>query len=237
MFASLRKVALRLGLLAGIPVIGVLLLSAEIEESARTRAQTADAIGSIEDLAELSVRMTDAVDELQTERAAAALSLGLRGADSPSATAQEQAIGNLSAQQTKTDRAIGAMDAFLAGRDLNRLPPRLRADLSRAHDALAGLPGERRSVTEGSATIAQLLEFYGSTNDALIDATAALTRLSNDGEMLRALSSLVAVMRVQECDSREHAVLSNTFAKGEYAPGIYRYLVNLVTEQGVYAAS
>jgi signal transduction histidine kinase len=237
MFASLRKVALRLGLLAGVPVIGVLLLSAQIEESARSRARSADAIGSVEDLAELSVRMTDTVGQLQTERAAAALTLGWRGADPAPAAAEKDAMAGLLAQESKTDAAIGAMDGFLAQRDLSRLPVRLNADLSHTHAALAGLAAERNAVADGSASIAQLLEFYGGANAALIDATAALTRLSTDGEMLLALSSLVAVMQVKECDSREHAVLSHTFASGEFAPGMYRYLVALVTERSVHVAS
>jgi signal transduction histidine kinase/HAMP domain-containing protein len=237
MFASLRKVALRLGLLAGVPVIGVLLLSAEIEEGARTRARSADAIGSVEDLAELSVRMTNTVDQLQTERAAAALALGWRGADPPVAASESNAMAGLLAQEGKTDAAITAMDGFLAQRDVNRLPVRLNADLSRAHAGLTGMAAERKAVADGSASIAQLLDFYGSANASLIDATAALTRLSTDGEMLRALSSLVAVMQVKECDSREHAVLSHTFANGEFAPGMYRYLVALVTERSVHVAS
>jgi two-component system, chemotaxis family, sensor kinase CheA len=234
MFASLRKVALRLGILAGIPVIGVLLLSVQIERGARARARSADAIGSIEDLAELSVRMTGAVGQLQPERAAAALSLGWRGSDP---AAQRAAMTNLLAQETKTDAAIAAMDGFLAERDVSRLPVRLRADLARAHAALAGMPAERERVADGSATIAQLLELYGSANESLLDATAALTRLSDDGELLRALSSLVALMQVKECDSRMHAVLSHTFASGEFAPGMYRYLVTLVTEQRVDVAA
>ncbi len=40
-------------------MIGVLLLSVEVESFARERSRTADAIGSIEDLAELSAHDRD----------------------------------------------------------------------------------------------------------------------------------------------------------------------------------
>jgi len=236
-FASFRRIAFKLALLAGVPVLGVLLLSGQIALSARDRARTADAIGSIEDLAELSARMTDSVDELQTERAVAALSLGLRDANPPDPALEQRVDANLLAQERKTDAAVDAMDEFLAKRDRSRLPSRLRGDLEKAQLSFGRARKERLELVTGKGSLNSVLEFYGDTNDALIDATAALRGLSKDGDMLQGLSSLVAVMQVQECESREHAVLSHTFARGEFAPGLFRYLVTLVTEQGVHQAS
>ena len=237
MFGRVRKIAFKLAFLAGIPVIGALLLSGEIVNGARERARSAETIGSIEDLAELSARMTATVNQLQTERALAALVLGLRGADEPRVSAVAAATAAFAAQQKMTAVSVGQMEAFLQGRDIRRMPPRLQGDLRRARAALSAAPTERDQVANGTASVSQIMEFYGSTNAALIDATAALTRLSNDGELLRALSSLVALMNVQECASREHAVLSHTFAVGEFAPGMYRDLVTLMTEQRVHAAT
>ena len=231
---AFRKISLKLAVLAGIPVLGVALLALQIEREARDRARSAEAIGSIEDLADLSARMTDTVDQLQTERALAALSLGLREKDSSASEAVEPA---LSAQARKTDDAVRLMESFLAKRDLQRLPRRLGAGLAHARVALARLPDARRSIVTGTVPITDMLEYYGGTNSELIDATAALTQLSSDGEMLRGLSSLVAVMQVEECDSRVHALLAHTFSKGGFAPGLYRYLVTLLTERRVHAAS
>ncbi len=237
MFRALRKIAFRLAILAGVPVIGALLLSLEIAHDARDRAHSAEAIGSIEDLAELSARMTATVDELQTERASAALALGFHDANLERTQEQQQANVSLLAQGARTDAAFATMNAFLRARNVTRLPHRLRDDLNRAQAAWERARGTRRAVPVGEVSVTKLLEYYDSTNDALIDATAALTRLSNDGEVLRALSSLVAIMQVKECASREHAVLSHTFAAGEFAPGMYRYLVTLITEQSVHSAS
>jgi two-component system chemotaxis sensor kinase CheA len=234
--ASFRKIAFKLAVLAGVPVLGVLLLSGQIALSARDRARTADAIGSIEDLAELSARVTDAVDELQTERALAALSLGLRDADPPDPALQQRVDANLLAQERKTDAAASETDEFLATRDRSRLPQRLRSDLEKAQSSFERARKERPEIVSGRASLNSVLELYGNTNDALIDATAALRGLSEDGDMVKGLTSLVAIMQVQECESREHAVVSHAFARGEFPPGLYRYLVTLVTEQGVHAA-
>jgi two-component system, chemotaxis family, sensor kinase CheA len=227
MFGPFRKIAFKLAVLAGVPVIGALLLSAHITREARERARSTEGIGSIEDLAELSARMTATLGELQTERALAALLAGFEAAD-PSA---------LLAQETKTDVAVRAIDGFLAKRDLSRLPQGLSGDLGRARARLQQLPEMRRKLVAAKPSIDDVLSFYGETNNELISASAGLTQLSNDGELLRALSTLVATMQVKERSSREHAVLSNTFAHQEFSPGLYRYFVTLVTEESVYIAS
>ncbi|HEY0469581.1 MAG TPA: nitrate- and nitrite sensing domain-containing protein [Polyangiaceae bacterium] len=226
-----------MAILAGVPVIGALLLSLEIESSARERSRTADTIGSIEDLAELSSRMTATVDELQTERALAALTLGLRQAKQVTGESSQSAQSALARQEAKTDRAVAQLEGFLAQAEVARLPSqRLQAALRLARAELGGIQAQRLRANQGP-TPDGLLSYYSKINDALTDATAALTRLSNDGELLRALSSLVALMQVQERESREHAVLSHTFAAGEFAPGMYRYLVTLTTEKSVHSTS
>ncbi|MFZ5896564.1 MAG: nitrate- and nitrite sensing domain-containing protein [Myxococcota bacterium] len=227
MFDKLRKIAVKLAILAGVPVIGALLLSAHITREARERARSSEGIGSVEDLAELSARMTGTIAELQSERALAALATGFESPDTAA----------LLAQEAKTDAAVRTMDDFLAQRDLSRLPRRLGGDLGRARAQLKELGDQRRKLLEPNANIDEVLKFYGETNNELISASAALTQLSDDGELLRALSTLVATMQVKERGSREHAVLNHTFAHGEFAPGLYRYFVTLVTEEGVYIES
>jgi two-component system, chemotaxis family, sensor kinase CheA len=227
MLARFRKIGVKLAVLAGVPVVGAILLAANITREASERARSAEGIGSVEDLVELSGRMTDAVAELQTERALAALTAGFETPDTSALVAQE----------AKTDAAVRAMDEFLAQRDLSRLPLRLSGDLTRARAQLGRLGAERQKLVTASATIDEILAFYGGADSDLISASAALTQLSNDGELLRGLSALVATMQVKERSSREHAVLNHTFAHGAFAPGLYRYFVTLVTEEGVYRES
>ena len=238
MVSGVRKIAFKLAVLAGIPVIGALLLSVEVERSARERSRTAEAIGSIEDLAELSARMTATVDELQTERALAALTLGLRQASLPLNQRVQGAEATLANQEAKTDAVVAQMEGALAQREVTRLPSRrLQSALRNARAELSRIHAERLRLSDPQTSVDSVLSYYSNINDRLTDATTALTRLSKDGDLLRALSTLVALMMVQERESREHAVLSHSFAAGEFAPGMYRYLVALTTEKDVYSAS
>lgn len=237
MLRGLQRIGFKLAILAGVPMIGALLLALEIESGARDRARTAEAIGSVEDLAELSARMTDTVNELQTERALSSLRLGLGSAKAPDTQAEGAAKVRLVAQESQTDIAAHAVDAFLSKLDFERLPARLGGNLRRARHALEQRAAERAAVLAGTEPVMDLLDYYGQTNAALIGATAALADLSNDGELVRDLSSLVAIMQVQECESRKHAVLNHRFAMGEFTPGLFRVLVTLATEQAVHVAT
>jgi two-component system chemotaxis sensor kinase CheA len=220
------KVRLKLVLLTGLPVLGALLLSALIARDAQQRAQTADSLGSIEDLAQLTERMTLVIHELQRERARQAYGVGIN----------EQDRSDVARQHEKTDRALESLDRFLRGRDESKLPAKLRQDLKGARDRLKGLAGHRASIRDG-LPIDTSLAFYAVINDSLIGATAAVTELTDDGELLRRIFRLVAAMQVIERSSREHALLSYVFATATFPPGTYRDFVTLLTEQAAYTAS
>src|SRR6185369_6326623 len=82
-------IALKLLLLAGFPVLGVLVLASLVVGSAREQLQRGQALGSVESLAELSEDVSTLVYRLQSERARLALELaGLEtpeGSDAPQA--------------------------------------------------------------------------------------------------------------------------------------------------------
>jgi serine phosphatase RsbU (regulator of sigma subunit) len=234
----------KLGLLAGIPMVGALLLALQIIGGAREQARKAEALGSIESLAELSAQMTSVVHALQLERAAGALSLGLherdakepsnRGGDAVSVEAK-RAAAEAQKQIEASDRALAQLNAFLTGRDVSRLPPRLTGPLKQARELLKKLPELRAQAKAGKTTIEEVFGLYRGATQAFVRAIAGLTDLSDDGELLRRINSLVSLLQLEERGSREHALLAHVFALGEFPPGSYRELVSLISEQDIYA--
>jgi two-component system chemotaxis sensor kinase CheA len=211
----------KLGLLAGVPVIGALLLSSIIVQDARRQAESAAALGSVEDLALLAAKISTSVHQLQHERALVSRKIG-EPADPP-----------LQAAMGESDKALGDLQGFLQHRDLKKLPPRLARDLSAATTLLNDLKEQRKAATAEGADLVKSLEFYSKADSTLISAISALMQLSDDGELLRAISSLVSVLQFKESASQEHALLANVFQHNEFGPGVYKVLVTLVTEQGV----
>jgi two-component system chemotaxis sensor kinase CheA len=89
-------------------------------------------------------------------------------------------------------------------------------------------------VLANGQPIDELLEYYESTNLTLISATAALSQLAEDSELLRAISALVVVLQITERASQEHALLSHVFTINEFPAGTYKDLVALTTEEAIY---
>ena len=226
LFSRLR-VGAKLALLAGIPILGILLLSLLVVRDVQQRAQAAAGLGSLEDLARLSDRILEVIDQLQWERAIVSRDAGRGGLVSAEAKEHEH----------KTDVALAALQAFLAERDEASLPTKLRQDLAGARQQLRTLPAVRARALDPQFDLLEFLGFFAEANDSLIRASAALTQLSDDKQLLVSIGGLVSAMQVIERNSREHALLSYVLAKQEFPPGSFRYLITLITEQEVYTDS
>lgn len=222
----LRRLPIRLKLilLAGVPVLGALILATLLSRDAERRAQSAAALGSIEDLARLSAHMSKLVQELQFERSELALRVGLKTPAAP----------ELAVRFERTDAASRELGAFLAQRRVATLPARLARDLGKAQRELAQLPDERNAARAADRDFARWAERYEIADRSLISATAALAQLSDDGELMRAISALVATMEIKERSSQEHALLSYVFAINEFPPGTFKQLVTLTTQEADY---
>jgi two-component system, chemotaxis family, sensor kinase CheA len=217
-------IRLKLMLLAGVPVIGALILAAIIARDAFRQAESAAAIGSIEDLASLSAQMSGLVHALQFERNELSLYLGQK---KPKSSA-------LSARMAQTDAARKQLGEFLATRKISSLPPRLARDLKTAEERLRALQRERADALSGEQPIDELLGYYQATDMTLISATAALSQLADDSQLMRAISALVTVLQIKERASQEHALLSHVFAINEFPAGTYKDFVALMTEEATY---
>jgi serine phosphatase RsbU (regulator of sigma subunit) len=235
----------KLGLLAGIPIVGALLLALQIIGAAREQARKAEALGSIESLADLSAQMTSVVHALQLERASEALWLGLHkrasgtNADGQDFVALKQSAAVAERDTDKriqaSDQALAQLDGFLKARDVSRLPQRLAGPLIEAQGRLKELPALRLKVKAGEATVGEVFAVHRIAAGALVRAIAGLTDLSDDGDLLRSINSLVSLLQLEERMSREHALLAHVFALGEFPPGSYRDLVSLISEEDIYA--
>lgn len=242
----LNKLSIRskLALLAGVPVLGALALASLLWIHAQAGARSAAALGSVEDLADLSKGMADLSHELQKERALSLLVLGfeerrrdpfaaLDGSGTP--TDLEKHRANLKAQRLSTSQLATQLEGFLQHRNIAGLPPRLREYLRSSARRLASLEKMRTDIDKGGQSVDHFIDYFAATNDELIGATAALTQLTDDGHVLRGLSALANMMQVKERSSQEHALLAHVFALGRFPPGTYRTFVSLITEEEVYA--
>lgn len=223
----------KLLLLAGIPVLASLILAGLVAQHAWTQTAAAAALGSIEDVAALSVRMSEVLGALQNERAYVAIHEGseLNVLDD----LQEPLTGEEPSKLAdKTSAAWRQLEEFLAARDLSKLPTRLAEDIRVFSEQLQKRTALRTRMEQEPVPVEEILTVYGRATSALLSATAALTELSDDGVLLRSISSLVALSQLTERFSREHALVSFALAAGAFPPGTFKTFVTLMTEQDVY---
>lgn len=230
-------IALKLLLLAGFPVLGVLVLASLVVGSAREQAQRGQALGSVESLAELSADVSTLVYRLQSERARLALDLAHRSPQDELNTpnpAPAPSLPPIAGTFAATDSALGRLRGFVSTRDLSRLPVRLSDGLASTLKHLERLGEVRGEAQHGSTSLSSLINYYAEPSRRLIHASAALSELTDDGEVLRSIAALVAVLELEERASAEHALLSYVYAAGDFPPGTFRELMTLVTEEQTF---
>lgn len=241
-----RSIAFKLLLLAGVPVLGALLLAGLVANNARDQLRRTEALGSVESLAELAQTASTLTYHLQLERTRTAFALGavqeqklgVPQAETmgPPASPRRQSVRRLELESTfaATDQALAALETFLASRDLSRLPHRLNRSLS---DSLRHLDrrGEvRQRALAGTLPAEELVEYYRVPSRQLILTVGALSELTDDGDLLRTISSLVAILELRERAAAEHALLGYVFTAGDFPPGTFRKYVALLTEEDTF---
>jgi serine phosphatase RsbU (regulator of sigma subunit) len=238
---KLFPIALKLLLLAGFPVLGVLVLASLVVGSAREQLQRGEALGSVESLAELSEDVSTLVYRLQSERARLALGLASKAPreTTDGAPATRLPVSPVDAAATlatfqATDAALSQLRRFVSTRNLSRLPARLSDGLTLTLAHLERLNEVRGEAQTGSASLSALVGFYAEPSRRLIRASAALSELTDDGEVLRSIAALVAVLELEERASAEHALLSYVYATGDFPPGSFRELMTQVTEEQTF---
>jgi len=236
------SIRLKLALLAGVPVVGAAILSAQIASQAMGQVKLAKSLGSIESLVELSKRSTDLIHDLEREQTSLCLLTGYRVGTNETGDktgeaalkGQREALNRTQFATSQTDARIQQLNEFLASRDASMLPKKLSKSLTQARHQVATLSNLRIQSETGVPRWEPLLDHYGRAIRLLTDTVAGLAELTNDGELLRTLNALVALLEFEASASAEHALLAHVLAVGDFPPGSYRKLVTVVTEQELY---
>ncbi len=217
-----RSVGQKLYLSAGLPlglVVAVLLF--QIVQNYRDLREAE----RVERIAELVVYLGDFVHESQTERGASSGFLGSGGTKFTS---------ELAAQRLKTDPARAAVITYLDGTDLSFLGEGFAeraADIRERLDDLANLRDQvDTQVIKAPEAVAQ----YTQTHALILESIEAAGRHIGNGPLAKAAYTYASFIQGKERAGLERATLSNTFAAGQFPPGLYERFVTLVAEQQTY---
>jgi len=97
-----------------------------------------------------------------------------------------------------------------------------------------GKETSRKAVDDHKVSSDGASSNYSGINESFMAVTAELAGMSSSGELVDLSSAYINFLLGKERAGIEQTVLSNTFAAGNFAPGMYRKFLSLVTERDVY---
>ena len=156
----------------------------------------------------LSERISALVHETQKERGLTAAFLG--GGD-------DKIREMLDGQRQNVNQQREALDEFLDGWHA-------KGDLAQAiQDAIAPLEKlaeHRQGVSEKSVSVGEGIGYYTKFNSGALAIIGGVAHASSDPEACMQATSYLNFLQAKERAGIERAVLSNTFARGSFGPGI-----------------
>ncbi|MBB1363567.1 MULTISPECIES: methyl-accepting chemotaxis protein [unclassified Shewanella] len=175
------------------------------------------------DLTQVAIINSSLVHELQKERGMSAGFLGSKG----------QAFkDNLVTQRAQTDIQIQRFNLVAQQDDF---PQQLQSTYNEVASAFNQLSQMRNNVTALNISVAEQVSYYTRINTLLLSMVDNAASQSVDSQIGITLKAFAAFLQLKERAGIERAVLSTTFGRSEFPPGLYRKFVTLVAEQQTYA--
>ena len=190
-----------------------------------SRYQIYRSMGRLHRLTELSVKASALVHELQKERGMSAGYLGSRGVSFDE---------ELKEQTEVTDEKRKILDASLKEtireNDFPEVTDKAKAILSQ----LENLDTIRKGVRSLELDASMAIGYYTNTNSLLLDLSILVASYSENARMTGELYSYVNFLKAKENAGIERAVMSNTFARDSFGPGMYERFISLLAAQDKY---
>ncbi|MGX9461734.1 methyl-accepting chemotaxis protein [Shewanella sp. A14] len=175
------------------------------------------------DLTQIAITNSALVHELQKERGMSAGFIGSKG----------QAFkDSVPKQRAETDKQLQRFN-LLAQQD--DFPKQLQTIYDEVASAFSQLDSIRNRVDGLNISVADQVSYYTRINTLLLSMVDNAASQSLDSLISIKLKSFAAFLQLKERAGIERAVLSTSFGKTEFPPGLYRKFVTLVAEQQTYA--
>ena len=177
---------------------------------------------------QLAVAVSALVHETQKERGATAGYVGSKG---------KSFIKILPAQRVETDIKLDRFYTILKGFNQKNLTPKARDWLKKALLQLDRLSEIRKGATELSMNGKKVINYYTDMHALFLNFLGAITKDATSAIEARSLLAWYNFDMAKERAGIERAVMSNTFARNKFLPGMKDKFVMLVTQQNDYIDS
>ncbi|MBF0623842.1 MAG: nitrate- and nitrite sensing domain-containing protein [Magnetococcales bacterium] len=219
----LRHVRLRtkFTVMLAVPLLGLIWFGTQ---NVLTKSRLADNMEGMSQLAGVAVRISALVHETQKERGMTAGFLGSKG---------QSFATELPAQRQVSDEHAKKLLDYLADIDPSAFGSGFNDRLGESLRLWEGVGNIRSSVDGQSIPALKAIGYYTQMNGVFLDTIAEMSKLAVD-DLAALTAGYVNFLYGKERAGIERAVLSNTFARDGFAPGMFMKFSVLVTEQDTY---
>lgn len=186
---------------------------------------TAHEMRSVRELVHFSTTVSSLIHETQKERGATAGWLGNK---------TQPFEKRLAKQRLNTDQRIAEFKEFVAEFEVAQYGAVFRAKYEAAQELLSKIESMRKKISGESLTAAEAIGYYSEMNGNFLDAISRSSSVTKSGGIAGRLNAYASFLKAKEQAGIERAVLANTFAKDQFAPGMYQKFIVLVAKQRAY---
>jgi len=180
---------------------------------------------NILELSHFAVKASALVHELQKERGATAGFIGSKGTKFTSA---------LPKQRITTNKRVQELSNYLSGFDESEFGAEFSKALALANSKLENVISMRTKVDDLSSPAKVAIGTYTSTNMAFLTSISFLSKASKNAELANISSAYLNFLQSKERAGIERAVLTGTFSRDVFLPGVENRLKSLITTQDNY---
>ncbi|MDH5382903.1 MAG: nitrate- and nitrite sensing domain-containing protein, partial [Cyclobacteriaceae bacterium] len=205
-----------------IPILGVLFYGiSNVFQSLEENNQMSQLLR----LTNMSIKIGNVVHETQKERGNSAGYIGSNGDD----------FGEeLKGQYLLTDTKISELESFMDDEDLSDFGEDLNNSVDSVLVNLGNIKDIRNKVLSNDISYNATIGYYTDLNALFLQTISQISKVSSNSEITNLSFAYVNFLQSKELAGIERAILSNTFAKGSYAPGAYNRFSRLLSSQETY---
>ena len=176
----------------------------------------------------IASNISNLLHETQKERGATAGYIGSAG---------KKFVAKLPNQRKLTDKRITILLNDLNDIDLSVYSEQFQNNLSTSLSKLKQIKTNRTNITALKISVKNAIGYYTSMNSSFLDTIASVVKMATNSNATNDLTSFYNFLMSKERAGIERAVLSNTFARNKFLPGMKKKFIILMTEQNSFLKS
>ena len=170
----------------------------------------------------ITTALSNLIHETQKERGMTAGYIGSKG---------KKFKDKLSKQRKLTSKQLLKLKSIISSMSIRNFDSSYRQNLQSVLDKLKNLQNTRAKVDAMDITLKEALKYYTSLNSKALDTIAKTANMSSHKYLTKDIIAFYNFLMSKERAGIERAVLSNTFARNKFLPGMKDKFITLMIEQ------